>query len=52
VAPAVAVDTTFPIVRHAVTAWLRQLFAIDTVASGIASVPAGTYPVEVTASTK
>lgn len=52
VAPAVAVDTTFPIVRHAVTAWLRQLFAIDTVASGIASVPAGTYPVEVTVSTK
>lgn len=52
VAPAVAVDTTFPIVRHAVTAWLRQLFGTDAVASGIASVPAGTYSVEVEALTK
>ena len=52
VPPAVAVDTTFPLIRHAVTAWLRQLFGVDATASGIASVPAGTYPVEVEVAVK
>jgi len=50
--PAVPVDTTFPIVRHAVTAWLRHLFGVDAQPLGIATVPAGTYPVEVEVAAK
>ncbi|MDO8389892.1 MAG: alpha/beta hydrolase [Actinomycetota bacterium] len=48
--PAVAVETTFPIIRHAVTAWLRQLFGIDATPVGLGTDVADQYatPVEIT----
>jgi len=50
--PAVPVDTTFPLVRHAVTSWLRHLFGIDATAQGLDTVPAGTFAVEVEVAVK
>ena len=41
--PAVAVDTTFPIINHAVTAWLRNLFGVDSDPVGLGPEVAGEY---------
>jgi len=45
--PAIAVDETFPIIRHAVTAWMRNLFGIDPEAIGLDKAVAGSYTVPV-----
>ena len=47
--PAIAVDKTFPIIRHAVTAWMRNLFGIDAEPIGLDKAVAGSYnvPVEI-----
>jgi len=37
VPPSVPVEETFPMIRHAVTAWINQLFGIDDVPIGITS---------------
>jgi len=50
--PAVAVETTFPIIRHAVTAWLRQLFGIDTAPVGLGTDVADQYATPVEIATK
>jgi predicted dienelactone hydrolase len=52
IAPAVAVDTTFPIIRHAVTAWLRKLFGVDTTQVGLGTDVGGLYTAKVTVSSK
>ncbi len=36
-------NITFPIVRHVVTAWLRQLFSIDTTGVGLGPDVADAY---------
>lgn len=41
--PAIDVNITFPIVRHVVTAWLRQLFSIDTTGVGLGPDVADAY---------
>lgn len=48
VPPAIAVDITFPIINHAVTAWLRNLFGIDVEAVGLGEDVAGAYDTPVT----
>jgi len=50
--PAVAVSTTNPIVRHAVTAWLRQLFGDDATPVGLGSEVADQYPTPVEIASK
>jgi predicted dienelactone hydrolase len=52
IAPAVPVDTTFPIIRHAVTAWLRNLFGADPTQVGLGTDVAGLYAAKVTVSSK
>jgi len=47
VPPALAVDTTFPIVQHSVTSWLRSLFGIDTEPVGLDESVADQYPTPV-----
>ena len=46
--PAVPVAETFPVIRHAVTAWIRALFGIDATPVGLGPDVAGDYPVAVT----
>jgi predicted dienelactone hydrolase len=48
--PAVPVATTFPIINHAVTAWLRDLFGLDPAPVGLGPEVEGEYavPVEIT----
>jgi predicted dienelactone hydrolase len=46
--PAAPVADTFPIVRHVVTAWLRELFGVDAQPVGLSSDVAGEYSVPVT----
>jgi dienelactone hydrolase len=48
-APAVPVTDTFPIIDHAVTSWLRNLFGIDAEPVGLGPAVAGAYvvPVEI-----
>ena len=43
IAPAVPVDTTFPMIRHAVTAWLLNLFGVDAEQVGLGPEVAGEY---------
>ncbi len=43
VSPAVPVDTTFPIINHAVTAWLRHVFGVDPDPVGLGPNVAGSY---------
>lgn len=50
--PAIAVDITFPIINHAVTAWVRNLFGIDTEAVGIGEEVAGAYDTPITITSK
>ncbi len=45
--PAVAVADTFPIVKHVVTSWLRELFGVDAVPVGLGPDVAGEYSVPV-----
>jgi predicted dienelactone hydrolase len=52
IAPAVPVDSTFPIIRHAVTAWLRNLFGVDTSRVGLGTDVAGLYAATVSVSSK
>ena len=52
VPPAIAVDVTFPIINHAVTAWVRNLFGIDTEAVGLGDEVAGAYDTPVTITSK
>jgi predicted dienelactone hydrolase len=48
--PAVPVTTTFPIINHAVTAWLRALYGVDPTPVGLGPEVEGEYavPVQVT----
>ncbi len=50
VPPAIAVDITFPIINHAVTAWVRNLLGIDAEAVGLGEDDVGAYdtPVNIT----
>jgi predicted dienelactone hydrolase len=50
VPPAIAVDVTFPIINHAVAAWVRNLFGTDTEAIGLGAEVAGVYatPISIT----
>ncbi len=48
VAPDVPVAQTFPIIRHAVTAWLRNEFGIDAAPIGLGAEVASAYPARVT----
>jgi hypothetical protein len=50
--PAVPVTETFPVVRHVVTAWLRQALALDAEPVGLGPDVAGSYPVAVQVETK
>ena len=50
--PAVPVTTTFPIIRHAVTAWLRNLFGADPSPVGLGREVATAYPQGVTIEAK
>ncbi|MEY4176088.1 MAG: hypothetical protein RI900_3253 [Actinomycetota bacterium] len=43
IAPAVPVDTTFPMIRHAVTAWLLHLFGVDAEQVGLGPEVAAEY---------
>ena len=52
VPPAIPVATTFPIINHAVTAWVRNLFGIDADAVGLETDVAGLYETPVTISSK
>ena len=52
VPPAIPVDITFPIINHAVTAWVRNLFGIDTEAVGLGDDVAGAYDTPVTITSK
>ena len=47
VPPAIAVDITFPIINHAVTAWVRNLFGIDIEAVGLGDDVAYDTPVTI-----
>lgn len=47
VPPAVPVATTFPLINHGVTAWLRQLFGLDSVPVGLGVEVSGVYGVDV-----
>jgi predicted dienelactone hydrolase len=50
--PAVPVTETFPVVRHVVTAWLRQALGLDAEPVGLGPDVAGSYPVAVQIETK
>jgi dienelactone hydrolase len=45
--PAIDVNTTFPLIRHAVTAWLRWQFGVDPQPVGLDSTVADQYPTPV-----
>ena len=45
--PAVPVDVTFPIIRHAVTAWIRNTVGIDAEPVGLGPGVADEYPVPI-----
>ena len=45
--PAIPVATTFPIINHAVTAWLNVLFGIDAEPVGLDESVADQYPTPV-----
>lgn len=45
--PAVPVDVTFPIIRHAVTAWIRNTVGIDGEPVGLGPGVADEYPVPI-----
>jgi dienelactone hydrolase len=47
VPPAVPVATTFPLIQHGVTAWLRHLFGLDPAPVGLGSAVSGAYGVAV-----
>ena len=47
VPPAVPVTTTFPLINHGVTAWLRHLFGIDAEPVGLGEDVSGAYGVAV-----
>lgn len=46
--PAVPVTDTFPVIQHAVTAWIRALVGTDAQPVGLGPEVAGAYPVSVT----
>jgi predicted dienelactone hydrolase len=50
--PAAPVATTFPIVDHVVTSWLRSLFGVDPRPVGLGPEVADEYPIDVTIETK
>jgi hypothetical protein len=50
--PAVPVATTFPIIKHAVTAWLRNLFGIDAAQVGLGTDVGSLYAAKVTVASK
>ena len=52
VPPAIDVAITFPIITHAVTAWVRNLFGIDIEAVGLGDDVAGLYETPVTITSK
>jgi len=52
IAPAVAVDVTFPVINHGVTAWIRQLFGVDPSPVGITPDYATAFAVPVEIVTK
>ena len=52
VPPAVPVDETFPVIRHAVTAWVRHAAGLDEEPVGLGPDVAGRYPIEVEIETK
>jgi hypothetical protein len=52
VPPAIPVATTFPIINHAVTAWVRNLFGIDASPVGLGEDVAGLYETPVTVTSK
>lgn len=52
VPPAIAVDITFPIINHAVTAWVRNLFGIDVESVGLGEDVADAYDTPVTVTSK
>jgi hypothetical protein len=47
VAPAVPVTTTFPLINHGVTAWLRHLFGVDPTPVGLGAAVSDAYGVAV-----
>lgn len=52
VPPAIAVEITFPIINHAVTAWVRNLFGIDVESVGLGDDVAGAYDTPITITSK
>lgn len=50
--PAIDVAITFPIINHAVTAWMLHLFGIDEEPVGLGEEVAGSYDTPVTITTK
>jgi dienelactone hydrolase len=52
IAPAVAVEETFPVINHGVTAWIRQLFGVDAAPVGITPDYATAFAVPVEIVTK
>jgi len=52
VPPAIDVAITFPIINHAVTAWVRNLFGIDVEAVGLGDDMATAYATPVTITSK
>ena len=52
VPPAIPVDITFPIINHAVTAWVRNLFGIDVESVGLGEDVADAYGTPVTVTSK
>ena len=50
--PAIDVETTFPIIRHAVTAWLRNLFGVYATQVGLGTDVGGLYTAKVTIDSK
>lgn len=52
VPPAIDIDITFPIINHAVIAWVRNLFGIDIEAVGLGQSVASAYDTPVTITSK
>lgn len=52
VPPAIPVTVTFPIINHAVTAWVRNLFGVDIEAVGLGDAVASLYATPVTITSK
>ena len=50
--PALPVEVTFPIINHAVTAWVRNLLGIDTESVGLGEDVAGAYDTPITITSK